>query len=80
MKLFGNNCSNCGKLPVFADDAEFLVAGRSRAALQEKIETKFELIKQYLNALGLEVNDHKRLSLNLCLNKKEPDCLVSRRI
>ena len=69
-KLFGNNCTSCGKLPTFADDAVFLVAGRSRATLQDKIETKFEIIKQYLNSHGLEINDHKTSLTEFMLKQK----------
>ena len=58
-RLFGQNCDDCGQLPVFADDSLYIVSSRSRFRNQLMIEDKFDKLKSYLNANGLQMNDVK---------------------
>ena len=58
-KLFGGECTNCGTLPVYADDGIFVFTGKNRQFNQSKIEEKFKSIKLFLTANGLSINDGK---------------------
>ena len=57
--LFGKECSDCGSLPVFADNGIYLVSNKNRRQNQEKLDKKFIKIKQFLRSNGLSVNDGK---------------------
>ena len=57
--LFGSACSDCGSLPVYADDGIFLFTGRNRPSNQSRMERSFKAIKVFLAANGLAVNDGK---------------------
>ena len=57
--LFGGACTDCGTLPVFADDRIFLYSGKTRSKNQSMIESKFKSIKKFLQANGLSVNNAK---------------------
>ena len=57
--LFGKECGKCGKLTIFADDAQYSHVSKSRRTNQERIETNFDRIVSFLNSCGLEVNQAK---------------------
>ena len=46
-------------LPVFADDAQYLITSKSRYNNQIKIEENFTRIKNYFNDNGLQINENK---------------------
>ena len=58
-RLFGQECSDCGQLPVYADDSLYVVSSKSRFRNQLMLEDKFVCIKKFLNANGLQINDGK---------------------
>ena len=57
--LFGKECPKCGKLTIFADDAQYSNISKSRMTNQERIESNFTRIVNFLNSCGLEVNQSK---------------------
>ena len=57
--LFNEGCKSCGDMPVFADDAVYAIAGRSRMNNQIILEDRFLRIRDYLNANGLQLNETK---------------------
>ena len=59
VRLFGNDCDSCGILPAYADDGLYIVTGKSRFGNQIKIEKTFGRIRDFLNGLGLELNESK---------------------
>ena len=58
-RLFGKACSDCGNFPMFADDGQYAIASDSRHWNQERIEESFWMIRDFLNANGLHVNEGK---------------------
>ena len=58
-KLFGDECPECGSLPIFADDGMYVFSSNSRRTNQENINSRFYSIKHFLTANGLSVNDTK---------------------
>ena len=58
-KLFGKECPQCGKLTIFADDAQYSNVSKNRRTNQERIEMNFIRIFNFLNSCGLEVNQSK---------------------
>ena len=57
--LFGGHCVECGTLPLYADDALYIITNNSRMKNQRTIERKFEKIRHYLNLNGLQMNQTK---------------------
>ena len=57
--LFGRECNDCGKLTIFADDANYCNVSSSRVTNQQRIVSSFERIIEFLNSNGLEVNQAK---------------------
>ena len=64
-KLFTKNCTKCGQLVCFADDATY-----DRNCNQENITKNMEKIKGYLNANDLAINDSKTAILEI-MNKQK---------
>ena len=58
-RLFGNDCSDCCQLIVYADDSMYIVSSSSRFRNQLMLEDKFEKIKNFLNSNLLQINDGK---------------------
>ena len=58
-KLSGERCIKCRMMTIFADDAEYVTASRSRGRNQDRIETSFQNIVDFLNSHWLEVNQGK---------------------
>ena len=54
-----NDCTNCGTLTIFADDAHYATVHGNRNVNQERLEVNFDTIVNYLNSMGLEVNQSK---------------------
>ena len=57
--LFGRECKDCGKLTIFADDANYSNVSSTRIINQQRIVAAFERIIEFLNSNGLEVNQAK---------------------
>ena len=57
--LFGDNCTDCGSLTLYADDGLYVTSSKSRNRNQDNIEDRFHRIKDYLNAHGLQINQGK---------------------
>ena len=57
--LFKDECLSCGILPIYADDGQFQISGNNRNRNQDSIENIFWVIKDFLNANGLLVNESK---------------------
>ena len=68
--LFGGPCKLCGTLPVFADDGQFLKSCKNRNSNQDSIEEMFVRIRDFLNALGLEVNEAKTVLTEYMVGQK----------
>ena len=58
-QLFPMNCTDCGVLPCYADDATYMFASNSRAENQVKITKNLAAIKEFLNNNGLSINAAK---------------------
>ena len=69
-KLFSDNCTKCGSLPCFADDATFIISRKTRPELQEKITENMKTIKTFLNNNDLTVNESKTKILELMVKQK----------
>ena len=55
-ELFGEDCEICGCLPIYADDAVYIVANKDRQKNQEMIEDRLEKIKDFLASNRLAIN------------------------
>ena len=69
-KLFSENCTNCGSLPCFADDATYIVSRKTRSELQDKITENMDKIKKFLNNNDLTVNTSKTKMLEVMVKQK----------
>ena len=58
-ELFTKDCKKCGYLPVFADDAQFLITNSRRRLNQDRIEEIFTKLKNYFEDNGLQINPTK---------------------
>ena len=70
--LFGRNCSHCGSLTCYADDAMFTTASYTRGENQDKITENLENIKNYLTANKMSVNEDKTALLET-MNKQQTE-------
>ena len=57
--LFGRECHKCGKIPIFADDTQYICVSNDRENNQRNIEKNFEKIREFLNDNGLQINESK---------------------
>ena len=57
--LFGTECTNCGRMTLFADDSQFMTASKSREVNQVRLEKSFTKINDFLSSNGLELNQGK---------------------
>ena len=55
-KLFSDNCLNCGSLPCYTDDANFIISKKTRRELQMKVDENITKLKNFLNNNDLTVN------------------------
>ena len=70
-KLFGDECQDCGSMPIYADNGIYLLSGRSKTENQRIIPEKFLELKSFLTDNGLAVNDGKtRLTEFMLMQKK----------
>ena len=69
-QLFTRNCNNCGILPMYADDGQFLTSSNSRTKNQARIEHCFWTIRDFLNANGLQVNECKTTLSEIMTHQK----------
>ena len=58
-RLFSEECDKCGIFPMYADDGMYLVSSNSGGRNQDRIETIFWRLKDFLNANSLQVNESK---------------------
>ena len=68
--LFGSACPNCGAVTQYADDATYLVISKDRDSNQRKITENLEVIKDFLNANHLAINESKTSVIEL-MNKQK---------
>ena len=69
-KLFNDNCSKCGLIPMYADDATLLVIANDRFTAQETINSKIPKIKEYMDANALTINLRKAEILEIMVRQK----------
>ena len=69
-KLYSDNCTKCGSLPCFADDATYIVSRKTRIELQDKITENMDKIKDFLNNNDLTVNTSKTKMLEVMVKQK----------
>ena len=58
-KLFSRICLECGTLPVYTDDGQFIISSNNRDRNQDNLEKCFWRIRDWLNANGLKMNEAK---------------------
>ena len=58
-ELFTKDCKKCGYLPVFADDAQYMITNTRRRLNQDRIEEVFTKLKNYFEDNGLQINATK---------------------
>ena len=58
-ELFTKDCTKCGTLPVFADDAQYVISNKKRKENQEKIEEIFTKLRNFFEDNGLQINASK---------------------
>ena len=68
--LFTDNCDDCGSLPVYADDATYVVATKTRAQAQLKLTENTTKIAQFLTANSLSINLGKAELLEIMVRQK----------
>ena len=83
-RLFTRDCDLCGKFPMYADDGQFQYSSNHRGWNQDKVDTVFWRIKNFLNANGLQVNEGKTCLVEFMTHQKRskisgipPDLTVS---
>ena len=69
-KLFSENCTQCGCLPVFVDDATYIISKKTMFENQQKVTENVEKIKIFLNDNDLTVNVAKTTMLELMVKQK----------
>ena len=69
-RLFTEVCQQCGTFPMYADDGQFQYSSNSRANNQDKIESTFWTIKNFLNTNGLLVNESKTILVEFMSHQK----------
>ena len=60
-KLFGSNCTECGNLTTFADDAVFITSDKNRTKNQERCQLILEKMMTFLNDNRMSVNPTKTI-------------------
>ena len=58
-ELFTNECENCGMMPIYADDATYLIIDKSKNKIKDKMKENLKKISEFLNANDLVVNEEK---------------------
>ena len=58
-RLFNKECTECGSYTLYADDGVYRISSQHRNYNQDKIDSVFWKVKDFLNANGLKVNDQK---------------------
>ena len=69
-KLFGKNCTLCGTLPSYVDDATYVLTNNNRMENQLIVAKKLEKISTFLNDNNLVVNQDKTLIAELMTSQK----------
>ena len=57
--LYPPNCSRCGSIPCYADDATIVVTSTNRPENQRKLLKSIEMVTNFLNNNGLIINNSK---------------------
>ena len=60
-KLFGSNCSTCGNLTAFADNAVYITSHKDRKVNQERLTEILRRMTQFLNDNRMSVNPTKTI-------------------
>ena len=68
--LFNDNCNDCGTIPTYADDSTLVITTDTRFQAQDKIVTKMEKVKTFLNNNSLTVNGTKTEILEMMVQQK----------
>ena len=69
-ELFGENCSICGEIPCFADDATVVFSSRSRQRNQQKMIEHLDTVTNFLNDNKLTVNRDKTTINEIMIHQK----------
>ena len=68
--LFTQNCSTCGTVPFYADDATMIYSSNSRTQNQLKIDANLRQIKTFLNDNNLSLNMSKTKLIEIMIKQK----------
>ena len=69
-KLFPKNCSKCGQIPSYADDATLTISAKTREENQIKIDKTMSRITTFLNSNQLTINKTKTNILECMVAQK----------
>ena len=70
-QLFGLNCSNCGNITCFADDAIYITVNKTRDENQAKISTSLNRISTFLNTNQLTINQDQTTLCEFMVRQKK---------
>ena len=71
LELFGPNCTNCGNITAFADDAIYTTANKTRQENQTRLDEILARMKTYMDENKLSVNPTKTVLWEFMLRQKE---------
>ena len=70
-KLFGEVCTDCGSLNLYADDATYCVSSRKRLENREKLEVTLDAIQKFLSENDLHLNVGKTAVVECMIPQKK---------
>ena len=70
-KLFPANCSNCGSVTQYADDATFVITDKVRSNNQKKLSENIEKLGTYLKSNELSINKDKTQIIEVMIQQKK---------
>ena len=70
-ELFGENCTKCGNMVVFADDVTLIVSNKTRQENQKALENKLTQVTEYLTSNSLSINQKKTQLQEFMVKQKQ---------
>ena len=71
IKLFGNNCDQCGRIITYADDTTYHIANKQRESNKMKIEENMLKLEDFLTDNELVINAEKTAILEAMIKQKK---------
>ena len=65
-----SGCKDCGSLTAFADDSLAIHSSKHRVINQERIDSSFLKVRDFLNSNGLQINEGKTFLME-CMTKQK---------